>query len=123
MSRSIPPPLAVSHSPVAWDDPVPPGSSVAIVAPDRVKTPPHAIETQVRNRLAGQEGVHFLELVVRRVPDGVCLEGVMQTENDALDVSQVVREIAGVERVINRLLILPVCRTAIPSAPETAHVS
>jgi osmotically-inducible protein OsmY len=82
---------------------------LAIVAPDRVKGPPHAIETEVRNRLAGQEGVHFLELVVRRVPDGVCLEGVMQTDDESLNIGDLVREIAGVERVINHLLILPTC--------------
>ncbi|MGD9856168.1 MAG: hypothetical protein AB7U20_14590 [Planctomycetaceae bacterium] len=112
----------MSRSPLAWDDPVPSGSSLAVVAPDRVTGLPHAIETEVRNRLTDQEGVHFLELVVRRVPDGVCLEGVMQTDHESLDVGGIVREIAGVERVINHLLILPACPVPLLTEEEIAPV-
>ena len=112
MSRSHSHPHSVSGSPVALDDPVPSGSSVEIIAPHRFDRQPHAIETAVRRKLACQDGVHFFDLVVRRVPDGVCLEGVMRSDHDCPDIGDVVREIAGVERVINHLLILPTCSVA-----------
>lgn len=120
MSRSPKRPHVAFRTPVAMDDPVPSGSSVAIVAPDRVDVQPHAIETAVRRKLSCQEGVHFLELVVRRVSDGVCLEGVMQSEVGCPDIAEVVRGIAGVERVINHLLILPPCADANETEEEVA---
>lgn len=120
MSRSYSRSRSVSASPVALDDPVPSGSSVDIVAPHRCDRQPHAIETAVRRKLAGQTGVQFLELVVRRVPDGVCLEGVVQMDDDALDIAEVVREISGVEEVINHLLILPTNPRACEADEEAA---
>jgi hypothetical protein len=98
---------AASQSPLAWDDPVPSGSSAAVVAPEAIDDQPHAIEWAVRRELACQEGIHFRDLVVRRLQDGVCLEGVMETDDGGVDLADVVRKIAGVERVINHLLILP----------------
>ena len=95
------------RAPVALDDLVPSGSSLAVVAPNRVDRQPHAIETAVRNKLTGQKAMRVLKLAVHRVPDGVCLEGVMEGDADCRDVSKMVREIAGVEKVINHLLILP----------------
>ncbi|MBX3436829.1 MAG: hypothetical protein KF861_05000 [Planctomycetaceae bacterium] len=107
MARSPLRPHFAARTPCAWDDPVPPGSSVDVIAPHRVDVHPYAVETAVRKKLTAQDGVHFLELVVRRVPDGVCLEGVMQTDNECLDIADLVRQCAGIDRVINHLLILP----------------
>ena len=123
MPRSIPPTNPYSRRPVALDDPVPSGSSTTIVAPDFVDGPLHAIETAVRKQLCSQEGVCFKELVVRRVQDGVCLEGVMQIDDDYPDVTDLVRQIAGVDKVINHLLILPLTASMSDvEEPELARV-
>ncbi len=95
------------RAPVALDDLVPSGSALAVVEPSRVDRQPHAIETAVRNKLTCQKAIRVLKLAVHRVPGGVCLEGVMEADADCQDVTEMVREIAGVDKVINHLLILP----------------
>ena len=107
MSRSLTASQSAARSPIAIDDPVPSGSSLAVVEPCCVERQPHAIETAVRNKLTCQKAMRVLKLAVHRVPGGVCLEGVMETDEDCQDVNEIVREIAGVEKVINHLLILP----------------
>lgn len=94
-------------APVAIDDPVPAGSSVSIERPECVVEDPHAIELAVRKRLSREDGIRFMELVVRRMPDGICLDGVVHTQGRCPDVAKVVREIVNVERVVNHLLVLP----------------
>ncbi len=105
-------------APMAMDDPVPAGSSTSIERPDCVQPDPHAIEREVRKRLASAEGIRFMELVVRRLPNGVCLEGVVHTDGECPDVAKVVREIAKVDQVINRLLVLPAADKAAVAAEE-----
>jgi hypothetical protein len=43
-------------------------------------------------------------LVIRRIPNGVCLEGVLESEGDP-DVSGVARSVAGVNEVLNHLVV------------------
>ena len=90
---------------VALDDPVPADSVVAVVAPDFCRSPPHQVESEVRRTLLAVPELSFASLVVRRVPDGVCLEGVLETGADAPDVCRLARTVLGVERVINHLLV------------------
>jgi osmotically-inducible protein OsmY len=90
---------------VALDDPVPADSAVAVVEPDYCRAPPHQVESEVRRTLLAEPELSFASLVVRRVPDGVCLEGVLETGNDAPDVCRLARTVLGVERVINHLLV------------------
>jgi hypothetical protein len=89
---------------VALDDPVPSDSVVAVIEP-HVCADPHKIESEVRRALMAQPGLHFKILVVRRVPHGVCLEGVLDADDSAADIEELACQIAGVERVINRLLV------------------
>lgn len=89
----------------ALDDPVPSDSTVAVVEPRFCQTPPHYVESEVRRMLTSQSDLHFSSLVVRRVHDGVCLEGVLETDDDAPDVNSLARRVAGVDHVINRLLV------------------
>jgi hypothetical protein len=96
---------------VALDDPVPADSAVAVVAPDFCRAPPHHVESEVRRTLLSEPELSFTSLVVRRVPDGVCLEGVLETGDDAPDVCRLARQVLGVERVINHLLV----RSRLPS--------
>jgi osmotically-inducible protein OsmY len=69
---------------------------------------PHQIEEDVQRELLGHGGLHFSSLVVRRVPNGVCLEGVLETD-DASEASSSVcglaRRVAGVQKVLNHLLV------------------
>ena len=100
-------PADTSHSMLttALDDPVPADSAVAVVEPEYCRTPPHQVEAEVRRALLGEPDLRFTSLVVRRVPDGVCLEGVLESNEDAPDVDDLARQVRGVERVINHLLV------------------
>lgn len=90
---------------VALDDPVPSDSTIDVVEPHFCRNPPHQIESEVRRLLVSQSDLHFSSLVVRRIHDGVCLEGVLEAEDEQPDVDSLARRVAGVEHVINRLLV------------------
>jgi hypothetical protein len=94
-----------SNQPVALDDPVPSESTVAVIAPQFCQDPPHLVESEVRRALTSRPELHFKSLVVRRLRNGVCLEGVLEADDSAPDVDELAREVAGVECVINRLLV------------------
>jgi hypothetical protein len=67
---------------------------------------PHQIERDVQRALLSQPGLRFSSLVVRRVGRGVfCLEGVLETAGKTPDVSGLARRVAGVDRVLNRLVV------------------
>jgi hypothetical protein len=89
---------------VALDDPVPSDSVLAVIEPQFCHDP-HRIESEVRRRLIAHPDLHFKVLVVRRVPNGVCLEGVLDAADGAPDVNEIARQVAGVECVINRLMV------------------
>lgn len=101
--RSVSPPQPMLTA--AIDDPVPADSTVAIIEPLLCAAPAHAVEREVQRALLSQPDVHFPSLVVRRVQGGVCLEGVMEIDDDGPDVTDLARRVAGVERVINHLLV------------------
>jgi hypothetical protein len=90
---------------VALDDPVPSDSTLAVIEPQFCKAPPHLVESEVRRALVARPELHFKSLVVRRVNNGVCLEGVLEADDSAPDVDELAREVAGVECVLNRLLV------------------
>ena len=78
---------------------------VAVIEPQFCVVPPHQTESEVRRALISHPDLHFKVLVVRRVPHGVCLEGVLDADDSAPDVDAIARQVAGVERVLNRLLV------------------
>ena len=98
----------------AFDDPVPSGSDVAVVAPERCQEPPHGIEKEVQRILARQPGLQILTLAVHRMEDGVCLEGTLESDRPCPDLEDLLQEIVGVDRVINRLRVRMVDRLAAP---------
>lgn len=102
----------------AFDDLVPAGSHVATVAPERCAAAPHGVEEEVQRRLATLPGTQILTLSVHRIEGGVCLEGTLETDRPCPDLKQVLREISGVEEVVNRLRIRQVDRLAVPISPE-----
>lgn len=66
---------------------------------------PHALERTVLHALLAQTKLRIEALVVRRMPDGLCLQGVLQCEDSGIDVVSIVRRVAGVERVLNQLVM------------------
>lgn len=77
----------------------------------------HLVEKDLVHQLAARSDVEFDGLVVRRISgDTVCLEGVVRSQGDDLNIDDYVKALYGVGVVINRL----VARS--PSAEQqTAH--
>jgi len=68
---------------------------------------PHTTELQVRRHLLGQTDLSFSSLVVRRMSNGVCLQGVVESRDDEPDFNRLVREVAAVDNVISQLVVRP----------------
>jgi hypothetical protein len=77
----------------------------------KTQTPPppvgHSFEARIRHDLMARPELEFSSLVVHRIPDGICLEGVVTTTTEGADLCQMVREVAGVNAVINHLVMCP----------------
>ena len=71
---------------------------------DSVLLHPHHLEQEVRNRLMSEPSLNFTSLVVRRVRDGLCLEGVLEAD-DTDDVGDLVRRVCGATPVLNHLVV------------------
>jgi hypothetical protein len=67
----------------------------------------HSFEARIRHDLMALPELEFSSLVVHRIPDGICLEGVVSTTSQDVDISQMVREVAGVNAVLNHLVMRP----------------
>ena len=72
---------------------------------DSVVLHPHRLERDLRHRLMSEPSLNFQSLVVRRIADGVCLEGVLELSDEQIDVEELVRQTAGVQRVLNCLVV------------------
>jgi hypothetical protein len=77
----------------------------------KTQSPPppqgHSFEARIRHDLMAHPELKFSSLVVHRIPDGICLEGVVSTTTEGVDVCQMVREVAGVNEVLNHLVLRP----------------
>jgi BON domain len=67
----------------------------------------HLIEQGVRRELLSHEEWEFHSLVVHRMPDGVCLQGVLECDNPKTidEIVKVTRQIPGVSKVINQIVV------------------
>lgn len=67
----------------------------------------HEVEQAIWRELHSIPGVHFSSLTVRRVPRGVCLQGIMEVDDGVAchDVCDLVKRIAQIENVVNQLLV------------------
>lgn len=63
------------------------------------------LEADVRRKLLAEDGLNFSSLIVRRVANGICLEGVLEVADVDADVSAAVRRIPGVTQVDNQLFV------------------
>lgn len=68
---------------------------------------PHQTERQVHQHLTGQVDLSFSSLVVRRMDNGLCLQGVVEFRDNAPDFEELVREVATVDHVISQLVLRP----------------
>ena len=73
--------------------------------PTEIDGSPHVIERQVCRVLTSHPGLSISSLVVRRLGDGVCLTGVIESTDDPADVCRLARQVSGVNEVVNRLLV------------------
>jgi osmotically-inducible protein OsmY len=65
----------------------------------------HGVERCIQRALSNHPRLCVSNLVVRRVGEGVCLTGVVESIDDETDVCRLVREVAGVDEVLNRLIV------------------
>ena len=79
--------------------------TAVLTADDSVIFHRHQLEQEVRNRLMAEPSLNFTSLVVRRVRSGLCLEGVLETDDSVAEVSRLVRQICGVSQVLDRLVV------------------
>ena len=118
MSRSIHSPKSKDSTNCAFDDLVPAGSTVAVVAPDRCQSQPHCVEKEVQRRISQQPGVQILSLTVHRMEEGVCLDGTLEVDRPCPDLAALLRQISGVKKVVNRMRVRHVDRLSTPISPD-----
>jgi len=66
---------------------------------------PHRVELEVQRELLAQPSLHFASLVVRRINNGVCLQGVLEADADSADVCRIAQRVSGVRQVLNHLVV------------------
>jgi osmotically-inducible protein OsmY len=71
---------------------------------------PHQVELDVQRALLSQPRLHFSSLVVRRISDGVCLQGVLEADADSPDVCSIAQGVSGVRQVLNHLVVAGSCK-------------
>jgi hypothetical protein len=67
-------------------------------------TPLHPVEYEVLRRLQTQPQLRISSLVIRRIPSGVCLQGVLESDPEHVDLVELLRGIEGVKTVVNQLV-------------------
>ena len=72
-----------------------------------LSTSRHGLEFDVQHQLRTTPGLEFESLVVRRVPEGVCLEGVLKSGADGCELADLARKVTGVTRVLDRVVRMP----------------
>jgi hypothetical protein len=63
----------------------------------------HELECRIQRALQAYPGLKFSRLVVHQCPQGVCLEGSLETNDAEIDLCELVNKIAGVQ-AINRVV-------------------
>jgi osmotically-inducible protein OsmY len=76
------------------------------------------LATDVRRALLTEDGLDIASLVVRRIPNGVCLEGVIHVHGDDVDVCRAIRKLDGVGEILNHLVVCWNCPEPGPQVTE-----
>jgi hypothetical protein len=66
---------------------------------------PHRVEQEVQRCLLADPGLRFSSLVIHRIRDGVCLEGILEIDDECPDICNLVKQVAGVDTVLNHLVV------------------
>ena len=82
-----------------------PGTSAFDVPSSCREEDPHQIEQDVRRSLLANPDLCFSGLVIRRINNGVCLEGFVESSCEVEDAARLATEVAGVNDVLNRLVV------------------
>ena len=77
---------------------------IATTTDSTTRSQPHSVESGVRREILSDPGISVASLVVRRIPNGVCLEGVVHLREGKTDVNTVARRVLGVCEVQNHML-------------------
>jgi len=65
---------------------------------------PHMAECLMQSKLLEHPQLRFSDLKIHRGPNGICVEGFVETRDDAdVDIAAVIRDLAGPIPVLNRL--------------------
>ncbi|MEQ8851314.1 hypothetical protein [Gimesia sp.] len=81
-----------------------PANTASRIAPRNFEAP-HALECEIKHALAIDSDVCLNSLVVRRTKNGVCLEGVLEFDDECPDLSKRIQALTGVEEVINHMVM------------------
>ena len=92
-------------SQVIATDASPPPVSIA-KAVGVTSTGPHDLECLIQRGLQAYPGLRFARLTVHQCPQGVCLEGLLETNEEGIDLCELVNQIAGV-KALNRVVNQP----------------
>ena len=65
---------------------------------------PHELECLIQRRLQSQPGLRFSRLTVHQCPQGIYLDGMLEANEDGVDLCELVNEIAGIQ-AINRVVM------------------
>ncbi|MCA8995359.1 MAG: hypothetical protein KDA80_00165 [Planctomycetaceae bacterium] len=88
----------------AIHDPVPSSCESGVYGGEY--SPAHQLEIDVQRALLDLPDVSFSSLRVHRLADGICLTGMVRCSSNVRDkVPSLAAQIAGVDRVLNRLVI------------------
>lgn len=93
-------------------------SVVSPPSPSSHSESPQQLASLVRKALLAERGLDIASLVVRRVPNGVCLEGVVNVNGDDVDVCRSVRQLEGVGEILNHLVVCWNCPPGNNQPPE-----
>jgi hypothetical protein len=67
---------------------------------------PHELECLIQRGLKAHPALKFSRLTVHQCPQGVCLEGMLETNEQGIDLCELVNQIAGV-KAINHVVDRP----------------
>ncbi len=95
--------LPDADSPRGWDDFVPVGEYCPLDYSECSET--HEYERDIQRRLLETPGLRFSSLIVRRLDNGICVQGVLEMSGPHLDIGKIVRDISGAENVVNQVLV------------------
>lgn len=72
--------------------------------PSSISLHSHGVEHAIRRRLLEEPGLNFSSLVVRRIQNGICLEGIVETD-ECPDLREMVQSVSGVTEVLNHVMV------------------